>query len=300
MLGSRRKERVIDVFGGELLLAVMYVYGGCILQDGQGRFEYRPKSPPTPTSRHWDYEKLQQRSKSAKLFVPHASTIDVPDEDVLATTNVDLGFFSAHGITIPTSPASPTNEEKGVHVRTNSFDLHDIKSCNKRAWRSVSAQPNMEDSSDTAPLVDRSDGKSSLRRKGCVKRLSSKSMKSEALSTSEGARDIKSLYKHKSTTDISKIGTSKMDNTDYRPTRHYQVDAKKPSFNKRPGHWVSMMDGYQRILLFTPHFHVVQNCDKASKFTFDMMELNLTLSSITVSLIDNNTNREVLLLSVQP
>lgn len=267
MLGSRRKKRVVDVFGGELLLTVMYMYGGCILQDGQGRFEYRPKSPTTP--RHWASEKLQQRSKSAKLFVPHASTIDVPDEDILGATNVDLSFFSAHGITIPTSPTSPTDEEKGVHVRTNSFDLHDIKSSSKRTWRSVSAQPNMEGDSDTTPLVDCSDGKfSSLRRKGCVKRPSSKSIKSEVLSTSEGAREIKSLYKPKSTTDISKIDTSKMDKADYKPTRHYQIDAKKPSFNKRPGHWVSMMDGYQRILLFTPHFHVVQNCDKASKFTF--------------------------------
>jgi len=234
--------------------------------------------------------------------VPHASTIDVPDDNMSSATNVDLDFFAAHGVTIPKSPTSPTNEEESGHVRTSSFDLHDIKPSSlqsKRSWRSVSEQPNVEDESDTAPLVDRSDAKfSSLRRKGCVKR---KSQKNVALSGSEGAREIKSLYKPKSTTDISKVGISKMDNGDHKPARRNQMDnAKKASFNKRTGHWVSMVDGYQRILLFTPHYHVVQNCDKASKFTFESMELNLTLSSITVSLIDNNTNREILLLSVQP
>ena len=283
------------------------MYGGCILQDGQGRFEYRPKSPSPPKSpRHWASEKLLPRPASSWLFVSHANTIDVPDAELSRRKDVDLDLFSTKEITIPVTPTSPTNEEESHHVRTNSFDLHDIKpssSEDKRTWRSVSAQPNFDDESDTTPLVDHPDVKfSSLRRKGVIKRLSSKSQKSAALSTSDEASGVSSFYKtpSKSTTDISKVGISKMDDPDHKPSRRFQIDSKKASSNKRTGHWVSLMDGYQRILLFTPHFHVVKNCDKASKFTFDVMELNLTLSSINISLIDNNTNREILLLSVQP
>lgn len=268
------------------------------MQDGQGRFEYHPKSP-TPTQ--WDSDKIVQHK--SKLFVPHGSTIDVPDKQ---SKDVDLKFFSEQGIAIPTSPATSPTEEESYHVRTKSFDLHDIKPTppqTKRTWRSVSAQPDMEDESDTTPLVDRQDPKnSSLRRKGCIKRPSRSPKSTASLSGSEGARGIRSLSKapSKSTTDISKIGISKVDDVDFKPTRRYQVDTKKPAFNKRTGHWVSMMDDHQRVLLFTPHYHVVKNCDKASKFTFDVMELNLTLNSVTISLVDNNTNREVLLLSVQP
>ena len=198
------------------------------------------------------------------------------------------------------SSPPPTSPSQIVHTRTGSFDLHTIEppalpsSSNppKTTWRSNSAQPDF--GNDTTPLVDFTDTKhrtSSLQRKGAIKRSSTKHHQ-QNLSDSAGKGD-KKLCKmaralSKSSNDLSDVNTGS------------QKSQKKPPISKRSGYWVSMVDGFQRILLFTPQYLVIKNCEKANRLNFDALEVNFALKSITVSLIDNNTNREVLLLSILP
>ena len=195
-------------------------------------------------------------------------------------------------------PASP----KAIHTRTGSFDLHTIErspspaSSNstaspKKTWRSVSAQPDIDN--DTTPLVEFTDTKhqiSSLQRKGAVRRSSTKHQQQHLSdSAGKGNKKLCRMGKlSKSSNDLRDINTGS------------QKTQKKPPISKRSGYWVSMVDGFQRILLFTPQYSVIKNCEKANRLNFDALEVNFALKSVTVSLIDNNTNREVLLFSILP
>ena len=229
---------------------------------------------------------------SSKLGVPNNThSIDVVDYSsaVDGWTKVDVRQKSSSPP--PTTPSL---------TRTGSFDLHTIEppsspaSSNppKTTWRSVSAQPDFDD--DTTPLVDFTDTKhrtTSLQRKGAIKRSSTKHQQQNlSESADKGDKKLCKIAKalSKSSTDLSNIDNGS------------QKSQKKPPITKRSGYWVSMVDGFQRILLFTPQYSVIKNCEKANRLNFDALEVNLALKSITVSLIDNNTNREVLLLSILP
>lgn len=229
---------------------------------------------------------FSEKASSSTLGVPSGSySIDVADFSSTTTNVVDLRRNSA----------SPPPLSGSMHARTGSFDLHNIESPSSSSlksptmpWRSISAQPEFD--SDTTPLVDHTDKKhlsSSLHRKNAIKRGSTKN---QYLSSSAGkcdkARPLKAISKvvSKSSTDLREICRKQ----------------KKPPIGKRTGYWVSMIDGFQRILLFTPQYSVVKNCEKANMLNFDAMEVNFSLKSVYVTLIDNNTNREILLLSILP
>ena len=233
----------------------------------------------------------EKRMKPSTLGVPHNSNhaMDVVD---YSPTEDDWTMVNVRHKSSSPPPVSPQN----IHARTGSFDLHHIDPSSslpsnlpkspKKTWRSVSTQPELD--GDTTPLVDFTDSKSKmtspLHRKGAMKRPSTKHQ--QQLSESAG--------KEKKLCRIGRaLSKSSFDLRD--------IDAqKKPPVGKRSGYWVSMVDGFQRILLFTPQYSVVKNCEKANRLNFDALEVNFALKSVTVTLIDNNTNREILLLSILP
>lgn len=197
----------------------------------------------------------------------------------------------------------PTSPSQAVLTRTGSFDLHTMEPSAspaptnptvspKKTWRSNSAQPEFDN--DTTPLVDYTDAKhrtSSLQRKGAMKRSSTKHhQQNHSDSAGKGDKMLCRIGRalSKSSTDLRDIDSGS------------PKSQKKPPISKRSGYWVSMVDGFQRILLFTPQYSVIKNCEKANRLNFDALEVNFALKSITISLIDNNTNREVLLLSILP
>jgi len=242
----------------------------------------------TTPSRTWFSEKGPSQS-SATLSVPRGSySIDVADFSSTTTNAVDLRQKSASP---PPPPSSP------MHSRTGSFDLHDIEppstsASPKKTWRSISAQPEFD--SDTTPLVDHTttsikhSSASSLRRKNAIKRASTKSQFSSG--ASKGNKELKAVSKSlsKSSSDLREISD--------KPHKSH----KKPPTAKRTGYWISMVDGFQRIILFTPQYSVVKNCEKANMSSFDALEVNFSLRSLSITLIDNNTHREILLLSILP
>ena len=260
-----------------------------LLQDGSGKFDMY-------SSRKWSSER--DSKSSSTLGVPKGT--DVTDDT--STTDEWILVDIKHKSVSP-PPTSP----RSAHTRTGSFDLHTIEPDSpipsklspptpKKTLRSVSAQADFED--DTAPLVESTDTKQhslSLQRRGAIRRSFNKKQQQQQQqepSNSPGKGDKKrcSITKvlSRSSSDLREIGTKS------------QKLQKKPPIAKRSGYWISMMDGFQRILLFTPQYSVVTNCEKANRFNFDSLEVNFTLRSVTITLIDNNTNREVLLFSILP
>lgn len=240
--------------------------------------------------RKWFSEK--ESKSSSTLGVPNSGySIDFVD----SPTSNDWTLVDIKQKSVSPPPTSP----QAVHSRTGSFDLHSIEppsSMNsksppptpKKTLRSVSAQPEFD--SDTTPLVEHSDTKqqhsSYLQRRGAIKRSSTKNQQHLSNSAGRGDKKLCGVSKSlsKSSTDLREIDAKSQ---------------KKPRVSKRSGYWISMMDGFQRILLFTPHYSVVQNCERENRLSFDV-EVNFSLRCVTITLIDNNTNREVLILSVLP
>lgn len=238
-------------------------------------------------------------SKSSSMLGVPASgnySIDVVDYSMTTATD-DWTLLDLRQKSVSPSPSSPPET---IHARAGSFDLHTIvppsptslKSPTSpvKTWRSVSVQPDFD--SDTTPLVEliNAKNKSPLHRKGAVKRSSTKHQQNLSNSAGKGDKGLCAIAK-----SISK-SSSDLRNIDRKPTKSH----KKPPITKRSGYWVSMMDGFQRILLFTPQYSVVKNCERANRLNFDALEVNFTLKSVSVTLIDNNTNREVLLLTILP
>ena len=238
----------------------------------------------------------EKKIKYSTLGVPHNDQrIDVVD---YSPTEDDWTMVNVRQKSSSPPPISPQN----IHTRTGSFDLHTINPTSslpsnslkspKKTWCSGSAQPELD--TDTTPLVDFTDAKSKmispLYRKGAIKRSSTKHQQQLSESAGKGSNDKK----------LSRIGRSLSKSSSDLRDIDAQKSQKKPPVGKRSGYWVSMMDGFQRILLFTPQYSVVKNCEKANRLNFDALEVNFALKSVTVTLIDNNTNREILLLSILP
>lgn len=233
------------------------------------------------------------------LGVPSSNySTDVVDYSTTTTTDDwTLVNLRQKSVSPPPSSSSP----RAIHSRTGSFDLHTIEPPSPtslksaptptKTWRSVSVQPELD--SDTTPLVEFTGAKHpSLHRRGAVKRSSTKHQQQHSNTASKDDKN-KSLCTvskcfSKSSCDLREIDSKS------------QKSEKKPPTAKRSGYWISMMDGFQRILLFTPQYSVVKNCEKANRLNFDALEVNFTLRSVSVTLIDNNTNREILLLSILP
>ena len=241
---------------------------------------------PSPENvKAWLSERGGSKS-SSMLGVPYNTSYSVDAADGPPRITVKQKSVSP-----PRTPPSPP----AIHTRTSSFDLHTIEPPSPTATttrRSLSEQPGFD--SDTTPLVEHVDPKqhlSPLHRKGAIKRASTKSQQQDlSNSFGKGNKKLGTVSKaiSRSSTDLRELGD--------KPHK----SQKKPPAGKRSGYWVSMMDGFQRILLFTPQYSVVKNCEKANRLNFDALEVNFTLKSVSVTLIDNNTNREVLLLSILP
>ena len=244
------------------------------------------------------------RSLLSERGTKSSSTLGVPSNNY----SIDIVDYSPAGddwtmVDVRHKSSSPpSTSPQAIHTRSGSFDLHTIEpspspvSSNlptspKKTWRSISTQPDLDN--DTTPLVDFTDTKhrtSSLQRRGAMKRSSTKNQQHLSDSAGKGEKKFCRASKclSKSSSDLRDIDAGS------------QKSQKKPSVSRRSGYWVSMVDGFQRILLFTPQYSVIKNCEKANRLNFDALEVNFALKSVTVSLIDNNTNREVLLLSILP
>ena len=231
---------------------------------------------------------------SSMLGVP--SSIDSVDYST-TTTDDNWTIVNLRQKSVSPPPTSSSPHPPPIHTRAGSFDLHTIDPLSPispksstlptKTWRSISAQPDLD--SDTAPLVEFTDTKhrSSLQRRGALKRSSTKQQQHHSNKDSKSLCAIaKSLSK--SSSDLRDISGKS------------QKSQKKPPMARRTGYWISMMDGFQRILLFTPQYSVVKNCEKATRLNFDAQEVNFTLKSVSITLIDNNTNREILLVSILP
>lgn len=251
----------------------------------------------SPSLRSLPSEKRGSKSSSMLGVPSNIYSIDTVDYSTTTDDWTMVDFRHKSESPPSTSPSSPPP----IHGRTSSFDLHSINlslptsskspTALRKAWRSISAQPDLE--TDTTPLMEFTDSKqheSSLQRRGAIKRSSTKNQQNLSNSSGKGDKNMCPILKtiSKSSTDLREIDTKS------------NKSQKKPPSGKRSGYWISMMDGFQRILMFTPQYSVVKNCEKANRLNFDALEVNFTLKSVLVTFIDNNTNREVLLLSISP
>lgn len=239
-------------------------------------------------------------SKSSSMLGVPSSRYSIDPVDYSTTTTADdWTVVNLRQKSVSPPPTSISPPPPPIHTRAGSFDLHAIKpslpsspnsaSLPAKTWRSISAQPEFD--SDTTPLVEFTDTKhrSSLQRRGALKRSSTKHHQQQHHSSKDSkSLGVISKCLSKSSSDLSEIDGKS------------QKPQKKPPIVRRSGYWISMMDGFQRILLFTPQYSVVKNCEKANRLNFDALEVNFNLKSVSITLIDNNTNREVLLVSILP
>ena len=243
----------------------------------------------------------ERGSKSSSMLGVPSSRYSIDPVDYSTTTTTDnWTLVNLRQKSVSPPPTSSSPPPPPIHTRAGSFDLHAIEpsspmplnsaSLPAKTWRSISAQPDLD--SDTTPLVEFMDTKhrSSLQRRGALKRSSTKHHHQQQHHSGKDSKSLSMISKalSKSSSDLSEIDGKS------------QKPQKKPPTAKRSGYWISMMDGFQRILLFTPQYSVVKNCEKANRLNFDALEVNFNLKSVSITLIDNNTNREVLLLSILP
>ncbi len=64
------------------------------------------------------------------------------------------------------------------------------------------------------------------------------------------------------------------------------------------GHWISFLDGLQRVLVFTHDNGIVDRLRAVDQVARNKVELSLAMRSIGISLVDNGRKREVAYIGV--
>ena len=64
------------------------------------------------------------------------------------------------------------------------------------------------------------------------------------------------------------------------------------------GHWISYLDGLQRVLVFTHDGGIVDRIKAADGISRNILELSVTVRSVGLSLVDNIGKKEVAYIGV--